>query len=118
MKRTKILIAFFYILNMFVLNALVKLDNDIVAMSLCFLFLLIREGFVNVGLMGELKHYSPKIYEKLKEDKYVNGFKWLGYTLDMSQCTEQDKNIKLCVIADMVLSVIIFIELIIIGTII
>lgn len=118
MKRTKILIAFFYILNVFVINTLVKMDNDIAAMSLCLLFMLIREGFVNISLMGELKHYSPEIYERLKEDKYVNGFKWLGYTLDRSQCTKQDKNIKLCVIADMVLSVIIFIELIILGMII
>ncbi|MBQ6795096.1 MAG: hypothetical protein IJO83_03005 [Clostridia bacterium] len=116
MKRTKILIAFFYILNIAIINALVKMDDTITATGLCFTYMMIQGVLVKISLLGELKNYSPKIYEKLKEDKYVNGFKWLGYAFGGSYNTTEDKNIRFCIIADMVLTVIIFVQLIILGS--
>lgn len=115
MGRTKVIILSFYIFNMFVINVLLWMNDSITAMGLCFAYMMIQATFVKNSLMDELKNYSPKIYEKLKEDKYVNGFKWLGYAFDSSYNTKEDKNIKFCIIADMALAAIIFIEVIMLG---
>ncbi len=100
---------------MLVVNALSKMNDDIIAMGLCLSYGLIQATFVKNSLMGELKSYSRKIYEKLKEDKYVNGFKWLGYAFNGSYNTKEDKNVKFCIIADLTLFVIIFVEVIMLG---
>lgn len=56
MKRTKILIAFFYILNIAVINALGKMNDAVTATGLCFAYMMIQGAFVKISLLGELKN--------------------------------------------------------------
>ncbi len=113
MRKTKVTIVCFYILQLILILIKVFANIELEAAELAAAFLVNLNicNFISTKvLMRELKEYSPKIYEVLyRDDGYVHGFLWASYAFGSRAADpEKDKSVKACIKAQLLLVVIIF----------